>query len=258
VIDSDLHDGSLSIGVLDLPVAGRSDAPLVLFSTNTCHPSLAVNELSGIVVLAALAEYVRDLETRRFAYRFLFVPETIGTLAYLALPGVLGELRQHLVAGFVVSCVPEPPELRSTTRSGRTFADNIAVLPTISVRHGDDRQYAHAGVDLPVVGIYAREPGSYAEYHTSRDDLSLFSESDFTRAIDWFKALVDRIERSRRLIATTIGEPHLARHGLYPDTSEAALDVLDLLDRCDGQHDLAGEWPRIAPLVSAGVVREIH
>ena len=74
-------------------------------------------------------------------------------------------------------------------------------------------------------------------------------------AIAWLSRLVDRIEASRRFQAATIGEPHLARHGLYPRGSLVVPEVLVLLDKCDGRHDLHGA-KGVKSLLDAGVIEE--
>lgn len=252
LIDARVSHGHMPLGVIDLPATERDPSPLILFSTNTCHPSMAVNEISGVVALTFLAEYVRDLRVRRFSYRFLFVPETIGTLAYLALGD--SSFRQRLVAGFTVACVPCAPTHRSRTRSGQTFADHLVADLAETARHSDDRQYAHVNVDLPVVGLYGLVPGAYPEYHTSDDTLSLLTDLDGAQV--WLRQLVDRIEASRRFRVRSVGEPFLGEH--YPTDPKDALRLLALLDRCDGQHDLSpADRERIGALVEAGIVEEV-
>lgn len=108
-IDSTLEDGSLTYGELILP--GETDDE-IFFSTYLCHPSMANNELSGPCLMAALIRYVKSLPQRRYTYRFVIVPETIGAITYLSRPSTfnpqvtnLEVMRQHVSAGFVLSCV---------------------------------------------------------------------------------------------------------------------------------------------------------
>ena len=79
-IDAEYVDGSLSYGELVLP--GELDDE-ILISTHVCHPSLANDNLSGIAVATFLA---RELQAwnRRYTYRFLFVPATLGAIAWLS------------------------------------------------------------------------------------------------------------------------------------------------------------------------------
>jgi len=74
VIDSSLSDGHLTYGEYVIPGASTEE---VLFSCHICHPSLANDNLSGITVATALAQHLQAMP-RRFTYRFLFIPGTIG------------------------------------------------------------------------------------------------------------------------------------------------------------------------------------
>ena len=79
VIDSSLRDGALTYGECVLP--GDVDDEF-LISTHICHPSLANDNLSGVAVAASLAQILARFP-HRYTYRFLFVPGTIGPIAWL-------------------------------------------------------------------------------------------------------------------------------------------------------------------------------
>jgi aminopeptidase-like protein len=77
VIDSDLKPGVLNYGELLIPGETKEE---IFISTYTCHPSTANNELSGPVVTAAIGQWLLGLPKRRYTYRIVFIPETIGSL----------------------------------------------------------------------------------------------------------------------------------------------------------------------------------
>ncbi len=99
VVDTELSKGALTMSEAVLPGLESDE---VLISTYTCHPSLANNELSGPLVAAFLYRRLAAWPERRLTYRFVFAPETIGAIAYLAMRG--DHLRERLVAGYVVTC----------------------------------------------------------------------------------------------------------------------------------------------------------
>ena len=57
----------------------------IFFSSYLCHPSMANNELSGPVVLNALLSHIKkNFKKTKFTYRFVLLPETIGSISYLS------------------------------------------------------------------------------------------------------------------------------------------------------------------------------
>ena len=177
VVDSTLAPGSLTYGELIIP---GTDEKEILLSTYICHPSLANNELSGPVVTTAIARWIALLESRRYTYRIVFIPETIGSIVYISRH--LPELKTHDRYGNRIDWAYSLLH----SRRGDTLADRAARL--VMSRHApayveysfldrgsDERQYCSPGVDLPVVSIMRTKYNSYPEYHTSLDDLTLIT-----------------------------------------------------------------------------------
>lgn len=182
VIDSELKEGSLTYGEIIIPGDTEEE---VFLSTYICHPSMANNELSGPVVATFLAKWLNLLVKRRYTYRIIFIPETIGAITYLSKN--LQYLKEHVIAGFNLSCVGDNRTFSYVeSRYGDTLADKAAknVLSfyypdyktySFLKRGSDERQYNAPGVDLPVCAICRSKYGEYPEYHTSKDNLELIS-----------------------------------------------------------------------------------
>jgi aminopeptidase-like protein len=256
-VDSDLRPGSLTYGECVLP--GKSDDE-VLLSTYICHPSMANNELSGPVVAAALMQWLSLLEQRRFTYRLVVLPETIGAIAYLAQH--LEHLRQHVKAGWVLTCIGDERTYSYVpSRLGDTEADRVSLqvlgeLPNGFARYSfldrgsDERQWCSPGADLPVCSVMRSKYGTYPEYHTSLDDLNFVTPGGLQGGLDVMKRCLSLLEANHRWRTVMPGEPQLGRRGLYPTSSfkgsaEHVRTMMNVLAYCDGQHDVIDLCQRV-------------
>jgi aminopeptidase-like protein len=251
-IDAEHVDGRLDYGEALLP--GESAAE-VLFSTHCCHPQMANDNLSGLVVLTALAAELAARPRRRHTFRLLFAPGTIGAIAWLATHEDDARRVKH---GLVVAGLGDPGGFHYK-RSRRGGAPIDFAVPRALARLGepcavsefvpfgyDERQYNSPGFDLPV-GSLSRSPwGSYPEYHTDADDLAFVTPAALERALDALRAVVDELEaRAVYRNRCPRGEPMLGRRGLYRAIGgdeagrERELALLWVLNLADGEHDLA-------------------
>jgi aminopeptidase-like protein len=249
VIDSELKDGFLTYG--EYIVQGKTRQEVFL-STYVCHPSMANNELSGPVLTTFLAKWIVTTP-RRYTYRIVFVPETIGSITYLSRN--LDEMQNNIIAGFNISCVGDERAYSYVpSRYGNTFADKVA-LNVLKFKHpdfikysfldrgSDERQYCSPGVDLPLVTLTRSKYGAYPEYHTSLDNLDLVTPKGLMGSYELFTDCIQLIERNAKFRINCYAEPQLGKRGLYPNlstkTSGASVrDMMNFIAYADGSNDL--------------------
>ena len=249
-IDSELKNGVLNYA--DLVIKGSSTKEILL-STYVCHPSMGNNELSGPIVSTALAKWISTLKNPYYTYRFIFIPETIGSIVYLSKH--MEHLKTNVIAGFNITCVGDDRCYSfMPSRNGSTLADRVGkhVLGHIDSdyqqytwldRGSDERQYCAPGVDLPIATIMRSKYGEYPEYHTSLDDLSLISPAGLKGGLNAFIKSIEAIEFNCFPKVQVLGEPQLGKRGLYPETStkestDAVRTMMDFITYADGKIDL--------------------
>lgn len=249
-IDSTLAPGCLTYADAILPGASKDE---VLLSTYVCHPSMANNELSGPVVAMALARWLASLPERRYTYRFVVAPETIGAIAYMSLH--LDHLKEFVRAGWVLTCVGDERTFSYVpSRNGNTLADRVSqrvlkdqvgdyVAYSFLDRGSDERQWCSPGADLPVCSVMRSKYWEYPEYHTSLDDLTLVTPAGLEGAATVLRDCIEVLEANDRWRSVMPGEPQLGRRDLYPTTSikgstASVRPMMDVLTYCDGTNDL--------------------
>jgi aminopeptidase-like protein len=248
-IDSDINDGFLNYGELIIP--GSSDKEIFL-STYVCHPSMANNELSGPVVTTFLSKWILN-KPRRYTYRIIFIPETIGSITYLSRN--LSLMQKNIVAGFNLTCMGDDRAYSYVpSRKGTTLADRAA-LNILNATHpdfhkysfldrgSDERQYCSPEIDLPVVSVMRSKYMKYPEYHTSLDDLSLVTPEGLQGGFGIIKDCLELLEQNKIYRIKCYGEPQLGRRGLYPtlgtpDSYWTVYDMMNFIAYADGTNDL--------------------
>lgn len=251
-IDSDLKDGSLTYGEILIPsTEGNKDE--IFLSTYVCHPSMANNELSGPAVTIYLAKWLWEKKHRRYNYRIIFIPETIGAITYLSQH--LPEMKKNIRAGFNISCVGDDRTYSYVaSRYGNTLADKVAknVLSfhypeykrySFLQRGSDERQYNAPGVDLPVCAVCRSKYAEYPEYHTSKDNMGMISPTGLQGAYEVYRDMIEALEYNHRYQIQCFGEPQLGKRGLYPTISQkggydAVKSMTDFIAYADGTNDL--------------------
>lgn len=285
VVDSDLRTGALTYGECLLP--GQSTQEILL-SCYICHPSMANDSLSGVLLTAFLARHLTRMEVRRWSYRIVFVPETLGAIAYCAANEAA---MKQIDTGLVVTTVGGPGKVgykqswdpghainRMIEEVFRDAGKEFVTYP-FDIHGSDERQYSSQGFRINCATISKDRYYEYPEYHSSLDNLELVSGAQIAETYSLYCRLIEKLE-ARRIYRNRIchGEVMLSRHDLYPAGGGAQrpelggrseLDlILWLLFLCDGRRALqdialglgvamSELEPLVARLVREGVLTDV-
>ena len=249
-IDSSLTDGYLSYGEYFLP--GATDFEILL-SCHVCHPSLCNDNLSGIALATFLAKYLSALP-RRYSYRFLFIPGTIGAITWLSLNT---ERTRRIKHGLVISGVGDAGSMTyKQSRQGDAEIDRVVAyvlqhsgqphkIAAFSPYGYDERQYCSPGFNLPVGRLSRTQFGTYPEYHTSADNLDFVKPDCLADSLSVYLETIAILEANKRYLNTNpYCEPQLGKRGLYnlagghQHTQASQMAMLWMLNLADGQHSL--------------------
>lgn len=209
------------------PAGGRSQgAGEILVCMHVCHPNQANDDAAGVVTAIEVARRLaaNPLPEGSMSVRFLFCPETIGSIAYLAHHE---DLIPDFRAGIFIEMTGNDNSLiLQRSRQDTALIDRVA--RTVLNRTGkefregefaqvvanDERVINGPGVNIPCISI-SRWP--YDEYHTSDDNPSIIHEDKLQEA-------ADVIEQTVRMYASNYipkrkfrGPVFLSGYGLWVD-----------------------------------------
>ena len=243
--------GNLNYG--ELVLKGKSSQE-ILISTYICHPSMANNELSGPIVSMGLINYFQNKKNLKKTLRFIFIPETIGSISYLSQN--LKKLKKNLIGGFNLSCIGDErthscmftkyndsPSDEALLQAYKNLKIKKFKIYSFLKRGSDERQYNSPGIDLPIASIFRTKYGNYPEYHTSLDDFNLVTLKGIKGGFRVAKEAINIILKNIYPTSTILCEPQLSKRGLYPSLSTknkktTSKDFLSFLQYSDGKNSL--------------------
>lgn len=250
-IDSSHTKGSLTYGEVVIPGTSGKE---VIFSSYVCHPSMCNDNLSGVAILTKLAQRLAMEPGLKHTYRFLFVPETIGSITWLAQNE---KLLKRIIAGVSVTCAGNRDILTLKKSRQETSLSDKAMRNTLdecvsSYREidfspigSDERQYCSQGINLPMVTLMRSLPSEFDEYHTSADNLDFMCKNSLTETYKVCLSYVKMIEKNNKYVNLFPKcEPQMGKRGIYRKTggqkinSVAQTAMKWVLNYSDGQYDL--------------------
>ena len=233
-------------------IKGKTSKEIII-STYICHPSMANNELSGPIVSMSLMDYFSKLPKLNKSLRFVFIPETIGSLAFLK--NNLKKLKKNFLAGFNLTCIGDERMYSCMlSKYGDSISDDAIIKAykklklkfkkySFLKRASDERQYNSPGIDLPFTSVFRSKYHEYPEYHTSKDDFKIVTKKGIKGSFKLLKLAIKIIQQNIYPITKVLGEPMLSKRGLYSTISlknswKSSRSYLDVLQFSDGRNNL--------------------
>ncbi len=225
LIDSNFNSkGFMNYG--ELIIKGRSKKE-ILIHTYICHPSMANNETSGPIVCTYLAKYFKKRKNY-YTYRFIFTPETVGAIAYIKKN--LKNLIKNIIGGYVITCVGDSKNFSYLESKNKSISNRVAksTFKELNIKYknysflkrvSDERQYNSPGVNLSIGAIMRSKPGTFKEYHTSKDDFNLVTKDSLKKSFETIKKVLINFDNEIIPLNKYICEPFLTKRNLYPTLS---------------------------------------
>jgi aminopeptidase-like protein len=254
VIRTRFDPGTLKVGEVVIP--GESEESFVL-AAHLCHPAMVNDDLSGVVVGLEVARALLAGPRPYYTYRLLFLPETIGSVAYLShnehlIPHMVGGLflemlgndAPHALQG---SFMPESQPDRCFTRAMCALDPNGYTAPYRTVINNDERQFNAPGVRVPMLSLSRVEHSDsitwpYPEYHSSLDTPEIVSQERLEASRQLVLDLIDAWERNQYVVNHFKGEVFGSGYGIWIDyqvNPESHRRLFEIMERCDGEHTVA-------------------
>ena len=250
-IDTTFSEGSLKVGEWWLP--GETDEVFVL-QAHLCHPYLANDDLSGVVVALEVMRRLSERTNRQYTYLLLLVPETIGTVAWLSrneaeIPRIRGGI-------FLEMLGMASPHGLARSYSGDTQVDRCCevvlaardpqsyVRPFAEIIKNDELEFNSPGLRIPMVSLSRSLPPEhpefpFAEYHSHLDSPDIIVPESLAESAALAEAMVTAWDRNRYARARFKGQVFCSKYGLFPREFSQQVALIKVLYEIDGLHSVA-------------------
>ena len=225
----------------------------ILISTYICHPSLANDNLSGILVALKLVDHFKKIKNLKKSLRFIFLPETIGSLAYINKN--LNLLKKNVIGGYNLTClgissqhsyIPSKYKNSPSDHALKEAYKKLKIKPkkySFLDRGSDERQYNSPGIDMPITTVFRSKFASFKEYHTSMDNFEFLNLKALNSSLKVLKKSIQILLEDNYPKSKVLGEPFMSKRGMYPTISKKNnvylnSKLLDFLQYSDGKNNL--------------------
>ena len=202
-----------------------------------------------------LIDYFRAVKNLNKTLRFIFIPETIGSITYLSKN--LLKLKKNVVGGYNLTCLGDEGlhscmlSKYKNSKSDQCLIDAYKKLNleykiySFLERGSDERQYNSVGIDLPIASIFRSKYGTYPEYHTSLDNFNFVTEKGIAESTKVARTAIEILSRKIIPKSKILCEPFMTKRNLYPTLSRRnertkdLANIMNFLQYADGKNDLS-------------------
>ncbi len=254
VIRTTFEPSTLKVGEIVVP--GQSKESFVIV-THLCHPAMVNDDLTGVVVALEAARKLLAGPQPYYTYRFLILPETIGSVAYLShhedlIPDTVGGLFLEMLGN------DSPHSLQGSfqpqSQPDKVFNAALMDLDAQAsqgayrtVINNDERQFNAPGVRVPMLSISRVEPAGsptrpYREYHSSFDTPEIVTVDRLEQSLEVVLGLIHAWENNQYVVNYFKGEIFCSGYGIFIDykvNPEGHRRLFEIMERIDGEHTVA-------------------
>ncbi len=257
-IQTTFEPGRLKIGEIVVP--GQSDETFMVVA-HLCHPAMVNDDLTGVVVaLETARQWIQRAAAQGipyYTYRFLILPETIGSVAYLShheelIPKMAGGLFLEMLGNV------SPHALQTSFQPGSQC--DLCLTSALgsldpqgyfgayrTVIGNDERQFNAPGVRVPMLSLSRVERPElptrpYKEYHSSHDTPAIVSAQCLEDSCRTVLGLLEAWEKNQYVVNRFKGEVFCSGYGIWIDyrtNPEGSRQLFRIMELCDGQHTVA-------------------
>ena len=208
-----------------------------------CHPSMANDNLSGIILTTYLAKFIKGFKNRYWSYRIIFLPETIGAISYCK---INENKMKNIDFGLVICNVGGKGNYGyKKSFDSNHFLNNavenlfneLKINPKIypfDINGSDERQYSSQFFGINICSIFKDKYYEFKEYHSSADNLNYVKSENIFNTLKIYQKLIEYIESQIIFKSTkTKCEAMLSKYNLYPKIGGDILPSNNKLSKLD-------------------------
>ncbi|MDC0953298.1 DUF4910 domain-containing protein [Porticoccaceae bacterium] len=237
-LESEMYDGTLKVAELAI----KGCRPEMLFLSHMCHPAQFNDGLVGVLVNVYLIKWLnRYAHGLSYTYKFLFMPETIGSHAYCSSKV---NYENSVMAVFTEMLALDAPLHIQMSESeddlvnvylklaAKSSGDIARFSPYLGVIRNDEKVFGAPGIEVPSASVTRAlgreyEDHPYVTYHTSEDNVENSDLDRLKEALSYLQVFILIMEKDCLVERQFDGIPMLSRHGLFfnPQTHRNMYDL---------------------------------